>query len=141
MSFKSLFRAVGRVARPRAEAIAIAASLAIVVLVLQTGLGQSALRAVGLSRPTAPFVELYFPDARALPSTAPKSGPLEIRFALGNVGSTSNSFAWSVSDNSGTALTNLASGRSVVGAGRTVVIARRIRVVCARKLSQLLVSV
>jgi len=142
MSSKSLFfRAVDRVAPPRNERIAVAGIVAIVLLVIQTGFGQSVIRTAGLSRPTEPFVELYFPNARALPSILPASDRLNIRFAIGNVGLTTHAFAWQVSEETAKAQIGLASGHSVVPASRTDVVVQRVRVYCLGKRVQLLVSV
>jgi hypothetical protein len=117
MSTQSFFfRAVDHVAPPRNWRIAVAATVAIVLLVLQTGLGQSVLKAVGFSRPTEPFVELYFPNARTLPSTLPASDHLNIRFAMSNVGPTTHAFAWQVS-------------------------VQRIRVYCSARRVQVLISI
>jgi hypothetical protein len=141
MSLQSFFRAVGRVVWPRDARIAIAGILAIVLLVLQTGIGRAAFQAAGLSRPTPSFVELYFPDARALPSSLPASDHLELRFALNNVGMTTHSFTWQVSDNTGKVTLRLVSGRSAVSANGTDVVVRNIRVDCSGKRAELLVSV
>jgi hypothetical protein len=142
MSTQSFFfRAVDHVAPPRNWRIAVAATVAIVLLVLQTGLGQSVLKAVGFSRPTEPFVELYFPNARTLPSTLPASDHLNIRFAMSNVGPTTHAFAWQVSEKTGDAPLGLASGNSVVPANRTDVVVQRIRVYCSARRVQVLISI
>jgi hypothetical protein len=130
----------GRVARRSHGRIATAGVLALVLLVVQTGFGHSVLRAAGLSRPTASFVELYFPDAKALPSMLPASGRLSIRFAVDNVGLATRSFVWQVSDETSKAHIRLASGRSIVTGNRTVVVARTVRADCSGERTELLVS-
>ena len=77
MSSQSFFfRADDRVVSPRKKIIiVIAVIVAIVLIVIQTGFGQSVLKAAGLSHPSEPFVELYFPSANALPSKVPASVP------------------------------------------------------------------
>jgi hypothetical protein len=134
----SFFRAVGRLAQARDGKVAIAGILVIVLLVVQTGFGHSALQAAGLSRPTESFVELYFPDARTLPSTLPASRRLKIRFAVGYVGSRTHSFAWQVSERTDKVL---ASGHSIVTASRTDVVVQILRVDCSGKRTQLRISV
>jgi hypothetical protein len=142
MSSQSFFfGTVDRGAPPRNGRIVIAGTVAIVLLVIQTGFGQSVLKAAGLSRPTEPFVELYFPNARTLPSILPASDRLKIRFAVGNVGLTTHAFAWQVSEKTDKVQIRLASGRSVVPASRTDVVVQRVRVYCSGKRAQLLVSV
>ena len=142
MSSQSFFfRAVGRVEPPRNRMIATAGIVAIVLLVIQTGFGHSALRAAGLSRPTESFVELYFPRAQTLPSTLPASGRLKIRFAVGSVGPTTHTFVWQVSEGTGQVQLTLASGRSVVSAGRTETVVQSVHVHCSGQRTQLLVSV
>lgn len=115
--------------------------LAILLLVLQTGLGHTALQVAGLSRPAPSFVELYFPDARALPPTLPASHRVKISFAVGNVGLTTHTFLWQVSENSGKSRLGLASGRAVVAANETYEVARSLRVACSGTRAQILVSV
>ena len=74
MSQQSFFyRGVDRV-RPRHNGRIATAGVALVALiVIQSGLGQSVLRDAGVSRPTGPFVAIYLPNARALPSKVPAS--------------------------------------------------------------------
>jgi len=120
--------------------IAVGVVLALLLLLAQTGFGHSVLRAAGVARPTEGFVELYFPDARTLPSSLPASGRLKIRFAVGNFGSTTRSLVWRVSENTGLAEVRLAAGRTVVAASRTVVVAQTVRIACLRHRAQLLIS-
>ena len=136
MSLQSSFRAVGRRARLGDGKIAAALILAVGLLVVQTGFGHSLLRAAGISRPPASFVELYFPDARGLPSALPASRRLTVQFAMGNRASERRSFVWEITEGP----LRLASGRSVVSPNRTVVVAQTVRVACARARTQLLVS-
>jgi hypothetical protein len=112
--------------------------LIVLLLVAQTGFGHSVLQAAGLTRPSDSFVELYFPDARALPSALPASGRLTVRFALGYVGSRSHSLYWRVYGPTGKSLT---SGDSVVTANRTDLIVRSVRISCSGKRTRLSVSV
>ena len=140
MTTRSSFRAVGRLTRIGDGKIAIAAIIAIGLLALQTGPGQSLLRAAGLSRPTAPFVELYFPDARSLPSSLPASRRLTVHFALGNRSTVARPFVWTVSEEIGSRRLALAAGRSVVPANRAVTVTQPVRVACPGKRTQLLVS-
>ncbi len=141
MYVQSSFRAVGRLARARNGKIAVAGVLAVVLLFAQTGFGHSLIKAAGLSRPTPSFVELYFPGARALPSTVPHSGVLVIRFAVGGVGGlTTRSLDWKVTEQTGKVQHELAAGRSVVAANRTATVARKIRVHCSGKRAQLVIS-
>jgi hypothetical protein len=118
--------------------------VAVALLVLQTGLGHSALQAVGVTRSSPSFVELYFPDAQALPSTVPASGRLEVRFAIGNVGLKTRSLAWKVSENTGRTQLRLASGRSVVPVYKKDTVTQTVRIHCAvgrGQSTELLVSV
>jgi len=141
MSFQSFLRAVGRVARARDGRIAIVGILAIVLLLVQSGLGQFVLRAAGLSRSNSSFVELYFPDSHSLPATLPKSDRLDVRFAIGNISSTTRTLAWQITATRDRAQVVLGSGRSVVPANRTRNIARNIRALCSGKRAQLAVAI
>jgi len=115
--------------------------VAIVLLLIQTGLGQAAFRVVGLSHPPTPFVQLYFPNARDLPSILPASERINVDFAIGNSRLTSHAFAWRVYQDTGGRQTGLATGRTVVGAGRTALVTRHLRLHCASKRLLLVVSV
>jgi len=142
MSTQSFFfRAVEGVSPPRNWRIVATATAAIVLLVLQTGLGQSVLKVAGFSRPTEAFVELYFPDARTLPAIVPASRRLNVRFAMSNVGSNNRSFSWQVSEKANKAQLRLASGNAVVSARRTDVVVQRVLVYCSTGRVQLVVSI
>jgi len=142
MSSQSFFfRAVDRVISPRLKMSVVAGVVAIGLIVLQTGFGQSLLKTTGVSRPTSSFLALSFPNAQTLPTSTPTSGRFQIRFALSNVGLTSRSFAWQVSEPSAKAQLRLATGRTLVRAGRTDLVARNVRVHCSSQRIQLIVSV
>ena len=141
MSSPSFFRAVGQAARVRDGKVALVGILAIVLLVMQTSIGHSLLRDSGLSRPSATFVALYFPNSRALPSKLPASGRLDLSFVLDNVAATTGSFAWQVSQAKGSGQLRLASGRASVGANRTLVIKQSLHVHCSTRRAQLRVSI
>jgi hypothetical protein len=143
MSSQSFFFcAVDRVDSPRKKIIVVIAGImAIVLIVIQTGFGQSVLKAAGLSHPSEPFVELYFPSANALPSKVPASDHLEIGFAVANVGPTTHRFAWQVSEETDKVEIKLASGHAVVPASQTAVVSQRIRVYCLSERVHLFVSV
>jgi hypothetical protein len=115
--------------------------LAIALIVIQSGFGQSILRDTGLSRTAEPFVELYFSNARALPSNVPTSDHLNIGFAMGNVGPTAHRFAWRVSEETDKIAIGLASGHTVLPARQTALVSQRVRVYCLSRRVQLLVSV
>jgi hypothetical protein len=140
MSSRYVSRAVGRRPRRFDGKIAVAGMLALLVLIAQTGLGHSALRAAGISGSDESFVELYFPDPRTLPSTVPASGQLGIRFAMGNVGSEARPFVWKISEDTGKAQLRLASGRSVVAGNGKAVVAELVRVHCPGTRAHVVIS-
>jgi hypothetical protein len=137
----SFFRAVGRAVRVRDGKVALIGVLAIVLLVMQTSIGHLLLRDSGLSRPSATFVALYFPDSRALPSKLPASGRLELSFVVDNVAATTGSFTWQVSQAKGSSQLSLATGRASVGANRTLTVTRNLHVHCSTRRTQLRVSI
>ena len=131
MPDESFLRAVGRVARARDGRIAIVGSLAIVLLVVQSGIGQFVLRTAGLSRAEAPYVELYFPDARSLPTTLPKSDRPRRPFRGGQrwFDHSQPCLAGHRGKGQGAARTRIWTLRSSA-ANRTKVISRTVRVQC-----------
>lgn len=117
------------------------AVLAVALLGLQTGLGHRALRAIGLSTTATSFVELYFPDAKALPSQLPPSDDIDVRFSMDNVSPQARSVPWVVSESSGSRNLPLVSGSSQVPANGSVTILQRLRVYCTGGRAQLSVAV
>ena len=141
MTGPSFLRPVGRAARIRDGRIALIGVLAVVLLVLQTSIGNSLFRDAGLSRPRATFVELYFLNAQTLPTTVPVSGHVRISFAVDNVATTTRSLVWQVSQAGDNGQFRLASGQAVVGANQTVPIVRNLHVHCSTGRSQLRISI
>jgi hypothetical protein len=115
--------------------------VAITLIVMQTSVGQSLLRDAGLSRTTEPFIELYFPNASALPSQVSPSDHLDLDFAVDNVAPTAHRFAWQVSEKTNRVEIGLAFGRIVVPARQRAVVSQRLRVYCLSERIQILVSV
>lgn len=141
MPFQSSRRVLVRVAGARGGTIVVVAFLAIVLLVLQTGLGHRVLRAVGLSSTTTSFVELYFPDASALPSQLPPSDGVNVRFAIDNISPAARSVPWRVSESTGNRTLLLVSGNSSVPANRSVTVIQKLRMYCTGGRAQLAVAV
>lgn len=118
-----------------------AAGIAVLVLVLaQTGLGQDALRAIGLSPARNTFVELYFPNARSLPSAVPTSHRLELRFSVGNELLATHTFHWRISESAGKATIALATGHLRIAPSHTRTVTEHLRVRCFGKRTQLVIS-
>ena len=132
MSPQSLLRAFGRVARANDGRMAIVGVIAVVLLVLQSGVGQFVLRVAGVSHKSPSFVELYFPDARSLPTSLPKTDRLDVRFAVGNISSVTRTITWHLTETKGNSHLPLGQGRSVVGPGRTNLVSRTVFVSSAR---------
>lgn len=140
MSPQSLFGAISRVTRARDRSIAIVGALVLVLLLLQSGIGHSLLSAAGVSRPSASYVELYFTNARYIPTALPKSDRLDVRFAVVNVSTTTRTISWQITEKRGNAPLVLFSGSSVVRANRTNVISENVHVQCSGDRAQLSVA-
>jgi hypothetical protein len=114
--------------------------VAILLLVAQSSLGQSVLRSAGLSRQTTPFLALYFPNANQLSATLPASGGLTVHFSIDNVGLTTRSVAWHISQATNGVSHQLAAGAVRVEQNRTVTVTQPLQLQCSGTRTELLVS-
>ena len=131
MFFDAVPRVQGRTTR-RTGALWTVAVVGVLILVAQTAVGHSLLRAAGISRQSASFAALAFSYPNSLPTKVPKSGHVPVEFSISSHGLSTQGYEWQVLEHDRSRTVSLATGRTVVASGGSTSIARVVHVRCAR---------